>query len=156
MANFLSKMLGTGKKNDVPESHKPSLSFPIGEGWDDIEVSGEQYYREGIEKVFRSLGLTQGGVTMQTAFLVPEPKNKYDRNAVRVMICGELVGYVPQEASALVAKACRSVGAGNSATVLSRVWARNDDNIWRSRVILSFSGASENEKDYSIEDEESD
>ena len=58
MANFLSKILGTDKQNDVSESHKPSLSFSIGEGWDDIEVSGEQYYREGIEKVFRGLGLT--------------------------------------------------------------------------------------------------
>ena len=47
---------------------------------------------------------------MQTAFLVPEPKNKHDRNAVRVMICGELVGYVPREASALVAKVKRAVG----------------------------------------------
>lgn len=69
---------------------------------------------------------------------------------------GEQVGHVPQEASAAIARVCAGVGRGNVATVLARIWARNDDDTWRSRVTLMFSGDSESEKDYAAERREAD
>ena len=75
----------------------------------------------------------------------------YDRNAVRVVVMGEQVGHVPQEVSAAIARVCAGVGRGNVATVLARIWARNDDGTWRSRVTLMFSGDRESEKDYAAE-----
>lgn len=158
MAGFLSRLFGGDKEKaeptpaprTAPVASAPGREVPVSFR-EDLEVSGEAYYRDGIGKIFRSLGRTEGGVTMQTAYLVPEPNNKYDRNAVRVVVLGEQVGHVPQEASAAIARVCAGVGRGNVATVLARIWARNDDGTWRSRVTLMFSGDSESEKDYAAE-----
>lgn len=158
MAGFLSRLFGGDKERSeptpaprtAPVASSPGREVPVSFR-EDLEVSGEAYYRDGIGKIFRSLGRTEGGVTMQTAYLVPEPNNKYDRNAVRVVVMGEQVGHVPQEASAAIARVCAGVGRGNVATVLARIWARNDDGTWRSRVTLMFSGDRESEKDYAAE-----
>ncbi|KYJ97041.1 HIRAN domain-containing protein [Microbacterium sp. CH1] len=158
MAGFLSKLFGGEKAKTEPAPVPQTDPAPTAPGREvsvsfreDLEVSGESYYRDGIGKIFRSLGRAEGGVTMQTAYLVPEPNNKYDRNAVRVVVMGEQVGHVPQEASAAIARVCAGVGRGNVATVLARIWARNDDGTWRSRVTLMFSGDRESEKDYAAE-----
>lgn len=156
MAGFLSKFFGGGKTNVEPTAHTATAAFssereiPIS-FHEDLEVSGEAYYRDGIGKIFRSLGRAEGGVTMQTAHLIPEPGNKYDRSAVRVVVMGEQVGHVPQEASAAISRVCAGIGRGNVATVLARIWARNDAGTWRSRVTLMFSGERETEKDYAAE-----
>jgi len=88
---------------------------------------------------------------MQQAHLVPEPTNRYDRNAVKVVIRGEHVGYVPADFSARVAGACRALSRGSVAVVPARVWARVDGNTWRARVTLAFTGASEDEQDYAAQ-----
>lgn len=161
MAGFLSKLFGGDKEKAQPvsaQSNSPAVqpavsmrAVAIGHNWDDMEVSGEAYYRDGIATVFRNLGRAEGGVTMQVAHLIPEPTNKYDPNAVRVVIMGQQVGHVPQENSQAVARACKAIGRGAVAAVSARVWARNDDGTWRGRVTLMFSGDSENEKDYAAE-----
>jgi hypothetical protein len=159
MAGFLSRLFGGDKEKTAgatPAIRTARLASAPGREVavsfrEDLEVSGEAYYREGIRTIIRSLGRTEGGVTMQTAYLVPEPNNKYDRNAVRVVVMGEQVGYVPQETSASIARLCAGVGRGNVAAVLARIWARNDDGTWRSRVTLMFSGDRESEKDYAAE-----
>jgi hypothetical protein len=48
----------------------------------------------------------------QEVKLVPEPTNKYDTNAVKIIVAGELgetfhLGYIPKEFSAQVAEAMR-------------------------------------------------
>lgn len=156
MAGFLSKLFGGGNSTrevselvpDVTSHPRTEVAIPHHE---DLEVSGESYHRAGIGTIFQTLGRSEGGVTMQVAHLVPDPKNEYDKNAVRVVVLGQQVGHVPQESSAKIARACASVGRGNVATVLARIWARNDDGVWRSRVTLMFSGARETEKDYAKE-----
>lgn len=136
----------TGRKLDSPT---------IGRGWQDMEVAGESYRRAEIARVFLGLARPEGGVTMQEATLVPEPKNPHDRNAVKVIVRGEHVGYVPGEASAQVAAACKRLGRSRAAKVPARIWARVDDGVWRARVTLAFSGEVEDEKDYAAERRES-
>lgn len=163
MAGFLSKLFGGAKSETAsPPASQPVASTP-NRGRevpisfrDDLEVSGESYYRDSVGKIFRGLERTEGGVTMQTAHLAHEPNNKYDRNAVRVVVQGHQVGHVPQESSAAIARLCGAVGRGNVATVSARIWARNDGGTWRSRVTLMFSGDSEAEKDYAAERREAD
>ncbi|MBF0671772.1 MAG: hypothetical protein IR160_04215 [Salinibacterium sp.] len=157
MAGFLSRLFGgkesvTGRAVTQPApagaSHPREVPVSFRE---DLEVSGESYYRAGIGKIFRGLGRVEGGVTMQTAHLVPDPKNQYDRNAVRVLVLGEQVGHVPQESSFAIARLCNGVGRGNVASVSARIWARSDGGTWRSRVTLMFSGDREDEKDYAAD-----
>lgn len=133
------------------ESTASAAATSIGAGWDDIEVEGEFYRRSEISRVFRGIGRPEGGVTMQVAQLIPEPTNSYDRNAVKVIVRGEHVGYVPAEMSAPVARACKGLGRGVVATVPVRMWARVDEGTWRARVTLAFSGSTESEKDYAAD-----
>lgn len=157
---FLSKLFGGNKQDPAPDQEPHWLDgarevptaaqeVRVGGHWPDVEVSGEHHYRDQIARVFTGIGRAEGGVTMQTAWLVPEPSNPYDRNAVKVIIRGEPVGHVPAEVSAAVSRACRDVGRGSVATAPARLWARvEDDGTWRARVTLNFSGTTESEKDY--------
>ncbi|GGL02841.1 hypothetical protein GCM10007382_23420 [Salinibacterium xinjiangense] len=143
MAGFLTRLLGGAEP-----SAGPQREVTIGAGWSDIEVEGEAYRRAEVSRVFMGIGLPEGGVTMQQAHLVPEPGNQYDRNAVKVVIRGEHVGYVPADYAARVAAACRGLGRGAVAVAPARVWARVDDGTWRVRVTIAFQGTSEDEQDY--------
>ena len=144
MAGFLSRLLGGGD----PEPQGPLQPVAIGAGWPDLEIEGEAYRRAEVSRVFNGIGRPEGGVTMQQAHLVPEPTNRFDRNAVKVIVRGEHVGYVPAEYSADVASACKALGRGSVAVAPARMWARVDDGTWRARVTLAFSGTSEAEQDY--------
>lgn len=157
---FFARLFGkaSGEAPAAPRAARPaaapaaSTAVPILRSWtEDVEVSGESYRRAELARVFGQLGRPEGGVTMQIAVLVPEPRNPHDSNAVKVIILGEHVGYVPAELSARVAKQCRSLPRGSTATVLARVWAKNDDGVWRGRVTLAFSGDAERERDYAAE-----
>ncbi len=151
-AGFLSRLFGSAKEPDAPPPEvSAAQEVPIGLDWPDVEVSGEAYHRDQIARLFNGIGRPEGGVTMQTAWLVPEPTNPYDRNAVRVIIRGEQVGHVPAELAASIGRACIGVGRGNVAVGPARVWARVDDGTWRSRVTLTFAGTTEAEKDYAAE-----
>lgn len=82
---------------------------------EDFEVAGEYYYTENIMKLACSnedwkkdaTTLSAEGKIGKKIFqynfinkpvkLIPEPKNKHDKNAVQVIIAGELVGYISRE-----------------------------------------------------------
>jgi len=133
------------------EGPGPQQPVAIGSGWPDIEVEGEAYRRSELARLFNGIGRPEGGVTMQQAQLVPEPSNRYDRNAVKVIVRGEHVGYIPADFSSRVAAACKGLSRGAVAVVPARIWARVDGDTWRARVTLSFIGTSEDEQDYALQ-----
>lgn len=59
--------------------------------------------------------------------LIPEPTNKYDKNAIKVMIAGKLVGYVPAENCSFVKGIIKTknygiscfIGGGEYKTILN-------------------------------------
>ena len=72
-------------------------------------VMGVQYYQQNLNKL-RSVNpeykkkTYDGYVTVykynfinKPVKLIPEPKNKHDKNAVQVVIAGELIGYISRE-----------------------------------------------------------
>jgi hypothetical protein len=105
----------------MPTARLVDLSSDDGE----LEVHGESYRQAALAEVSN---LADGVVRRRevAAVLVPEPRNQYDRNAVRVEVFGRLVGYVPREDAAiasplllallknglLVASEARIVGGG--------------------------------------------
>src|SRR5262249_7547590 len=70
------------------------LSVPLDE---QIEIVGEQFYPKEIRKLFRECGMpiTAAGCTLESevCFLVPEPWNPHDPNAVAVMVRTFHVGH---------------------------------------------------------------
>jgi hypothetical protein len=78
---------------------------------DEIKVVGESHYRKNLLQVAGPGG--QYGVRVNTeAALVPEPKNRHDRNAVRVDIDGRTVGYLPRDVAAVVSPALLGANLG--------------------------------------------
>jgi HIRAN domain len=62
----------------------------------EVEIRGESFYQENLISIFGTY--TEDGIDVRsTAFLVREPSNKYDKNAIKCMIDGKLVGHVNRE-----------------------------------------------------------
>ena len=60
------------------------------------EVMGESFHRDAIESIAKN---PQGkpALVYCTALLMPEPTNPHDSNAIKVVIEGETVGYLPRD-----------------------------------------------------------
>lgn len=61
---------------------------------------GESHYQPALKAAARGRTVAEGDLDNAipvVATLVPEPENKYDRNAVRVDVEGRTVGYLPRE-----------------------------------------------------------
>ena len=80
------------------EMMSANLDLPLDE---QVEVAGEQYYPKEIRKLFRECGvpITSAGTTLENevCYLMPEPWNPHDPNAVAVMVRSYLVGHLPAE-----------------------------------------------------------
>jgi hypothetical protein len=59
-----------------------------------VNVAGESHYQDALRAIAGDAG---GQVRLEReATLVPEPDNPHDANAVKVLIGGRLVGYLPR------------------------------------------------------------
>lgn len=152
---FLSRLTGATSDPAERAPGRPGGGVNLlgGPGWEDVEVAGESYHRKEIARLFMSWGLREGGVTMRIATLVPEPTNRYDKNAVRVMVDGALVGYVPAEEARRIGAQCARLPRGEVAACSVRIWAKRADGEWPARVTLAFSGSAEGERDFAAEEE---
>jgi hypothetical protein len=61
-----------------------------------FEVNGESFHKEELEQICRFIGAVPDEFKAVDAFLVREPENEYDANAVAVYIHEKKVGYVPK------------------------------------------------------------
>ncbi|KLO25544.1 hypothetical protein ABW16_22625 [Mycolicibacter heraklionensis] len=120
----------------------------------DVEVAGEAYHAEAFAAIFCTADRPGGGVIIRTATLVPEPENPFDDTAVAVYIEGLRVGYVPRADEATKSRAIAASIDDKNLEVLARVWSRNDNGAWVSRVTLSFSGETEPEWSYAVEQDD--
>jgi len=130
---FWSSLFGGKQDTAATRRATPAQTIPLlPNRWGEIEVQGESYRRDAVRRLFVELGLPEGGVTNQIATLAPEPKNPYDRFAVKVLIGQWHIGYVPAEISAEVSAALR----GSHVPAPVRVWASPSDGTWRARATL--------------------
>jgi len=106
-----------------------------------VEVTGETYYVNGIKRVFAQQGLpisaTGSTLEMVTCVLVPNPWNPHDPNAIAVCVDGHQVGHLPAEicpdyAPRLIQLARRET----LATGETRIWAKTDGGMVRARVTI--------------------
>lgn len=67
-----------------------------------VQIVGEKYYESNIKKLVgeRSDDDTDSVYICGSVDLLSEPENTYDRHAVRVFLCGKLVGYLDRENAA--------------------------------------------------------
>lgn len=110
---------------------KPQMVILEGDGSFPIEVAGESRYFNNLQKIAGSCE-DQPVEVAKTAYIVPEPKNMYDPNALRVDIDQLTVGYLPKPAAAQVSPVLRSHGLA-AIQALARITAfegANNYSVW--------------------------
>lgn len=99
-------------------------------GWPRVEVSGESYRQKEIRQLFGHQPLSYGRELETIAQLVPEPGNRFDKNAVQVRVDGNLVGYLPRELAGDYAPVLGMVvDAGAAPQCAARVWASDEVDV---------------------------
>lgn len=66
-------------------------------GWCNVDVVGEYYHSKEIRKLYPKQIQHGDREIRSRAVLEPEPTNRHDRHAVKVIVKGRLVGYLPRE-----------------------------------------------------------
>lgn len=91
-------ILGRFFRRDEPAAPAatPLSRRRVPEGSYSFRVVGESNYQDAIRKAIGRTGPAWEG----PAWLVAEPKNPYDRNAVKVEIGGRTVGYLERDLAA--------------------------------------------------------
>ena len=92
---LLNRLRGGRSSSGPARLETTTVSAPLLDGQDDLEVVGELAYQDVL------WGLAGGTVGDRirchiVAALVPEPTNPYDANAIAVQIDGQVVGYLPR------------------------------------------------------------
>lgn len=88
---------------------KPQMLILDGDGSFQIEVVGESHYRANLRKIAGSCE-DDAVEVVKTAYLVPEPRNAHDSNAVRVDVDQVTVGYLTRPAAAQLSPVLRRLG----------------------------------------------
>jgi hypothetical protein len=92
-------------------------------GWCDQEVVGEASYTKEIRSLFGRSFNPEGTEIELQAQLIPEPENRYDRNAVKVAYADTTIGYLPREdAKRYFPVLSRLVAQGYLPQLKARVW----------------------------------
>lgn len=68
------------------------------QGMHSYPVSGESFYAGNFEKLFALFSGREEVLTR--AFLIPEPRNPWDKNAIAVVIAEYVVGHIPRHTAA--------------------------------------------------------
>jgi hypothetical protein len=94
---------------------KDSVLFDSGsEGFDDGEytydVVGESYQRDHLTALIRAHNAFEIGQILSTAVLEMEPSNPFDSSAVKVVVEGTQVGYIPKFDSPAVTEMIKKSG----------------------------------------------
>lgn len=66
-----------------------------------VGIVGESHYQDALEAACGGRTVNGAAIPLVTALLVREPTNPYDRNAVRVDVGGQTVGYLDRQSAPL-------------------------------------------------------
>lgn len=89
--------------NHIPfPEHGSDHAAAINDDCDTVDIVGESHYQDALIGIFGAYTKSGRSESCQ-AELVREPKNKFDKNAIRCEIQGKLVGYVNKEETEHVA-----------------------------------------------------
>lgn len=72
-----------------------SVGYILYAGGERLEVVGESFYQDNLERTIRKHG------RLVEAILMPEPENEYDSNAVAVLVDGLKVGHLSREVAVM-------------------------------------------------------
>lgn len=131
---LMSKLLGRDEVQRV--------SAVILPGGRSVEVKGEAQYQDALSAICGGK-CHDGHQKRVTAALLPEPSNKYDRNAVQVYVDDRLVGYINRDDavhySPVLQQMVKKVGAtGACDAVIVGGWDRGGNDTGHFGIWLNL------------------
>jgi hypothetical protein len=110
---------------------KQQMIILEGDGTYQIEVVGESRYWDNLRKLAGSCENNAVEV-IKTAYLVPEPRNPNDPNAVRVEIDRLTVGYLPRSVAAKLSPLLRArqIVAVQATARITAFEGANNYSVW--------------------------
>ncbi|MFD0783443.1 HIRAN domain-containing protein [Micromonospora azadirachtae] len=110
-------------------------------GWCNQEVVGESNYAKEIRAALGADFKSYGTEVERDVYLIPEPTNRFDPNAVKVVYGGQTLGYLPKgQAEAYSPILTALVNQGWTPRVRARIWGREDED-WDGRRRPEFAGS---------------
>ena len=69
-----------------------------------VQVASYQYYQPELKSAFFNRQNRQNVLIQEGVELIPEPTNKHDKNAIKVILDGVQIGYIPSDQTNIVRK----------------------------------------------------
>lgn len=99
-----------------------------------VEVSGESFHKTELQNIAMRLEMSADRFTQVEAYVVAEPRNEYDQNAVAVYIHETKIGYVNKDDAPVFSKGLRAVGG--SAWVMAGLKKVTEIDQFRVRLMV--------------------
>jgi hypothetical protein len=94
---LINQIDAKSRSHHVDARVTPEYHWPAPKNYDyECSVIGESNYQSHLKQIAGDHGKQSACIDV-LALLLPEPTNQYDKNAVRVFIQGETVGFIPKE-----------------------------------------------------------
>jgi len=121
----------------MPANATPAMNE--GPGTFNYNVVGESNYNANLRAILREEGIdVDGGGEFQTgAFLLCEPQNKFDPNAVCVVIGSKRVGYIPKEDAQVLSPQLQEMAANGQVLYVQAVIGWSDPAVIGVRLDVS-------------------
>jgi HIRAN domain len=122
--DFIRKASESIHGPEVPVVNASNFEAPDGVDYN-YDVVGESFQRDHLTALIRAHNAFEGGEIYSTAVLELEPTNPFDPNAVKVVVEGTQVGYIPKFDSSAVTQMVKKSGKSSYEVPVRIGWDTN-------------------------------
>ena len=122
--DFIRKASESIHGPEVPVVSASNTDAPDGVDYN-YDVVGESYQRDHLTALIRAHNAFESGEIYSTAVLELEPTNPFDPNAVKVVVEGTQVGYIPKFDSPAVTEMVKKSGKSSYEVPVRIGWDSN-------------------------------
>ena len=122
--DFIRKASESIHGPEVPVAKATNTQTPDGVDYN-YEVVGESFQRDHLTALIRAHNAFESGEIYPTAVLELEPTNPFDENAVKVVVEGTQVGYIPKFDSPAVTQMVKKSGKSSYEVPVRIGWDTN-------------------------------
>ena len=135
--DFIRKASESIHGPEVPVVSATNTQAPDGVDYN-YDVVGESFQRDHLTALIRAHNAFESGEIYSTAVLELEPTNPFDENAVKVVVEGTQVGYIPKFDSPAVTEMVKKSGKSSYEVPVRIGWDTNSPSpLIRVRLALT-------------------
>ncbi len=131
MFGFLKALVGGGaaEEREIRKPPNPDRVRRLkGDGDFNLKVAGTSNYQDAVKTTEKSFGSDHSGNFLVS--LIPDPKNQYDPNAIRVVHKGKTLGFIPKDQTGGIHAALAKAGlSGSECKALARIVGHSQETL---------------------------